>query len=256
MKFDFENLRIIGFETYLEDYLQNKNLNDFNHWLYGPCDNYNNIKEISPLINEEIFRKSACIKKYYDSNEQKYIDINDTQFKWPYIEHGTINFTTKFYSILVEKCEKETLNQIFNDKRECKNDTRFEDILNNGFINFYFIDQDIQNDYNSEHIKKYHNRIESKLNKNSYIVNHLYFNPMFLLTQYNGFIKSKIVTNYTFSLDRNDIYINNQNKENNIYMGYYLWLNKRMNYYSIEYMTLSEAISNIGGISNVIISIY
>ena len=253
VKFDFENFRIVGLETYLEDYLLNKNLDDFNHWLYGPCDN-NSIKEINSLVNQEIFGKSACIKKYYDLSEKKYIDINDSQFKWPNIEHGTANFTNKFYSILVDKCENETLNILFNDKK-CKNDILFEDILNNGFINFYFIDQYIQNDNNSEHIKKYLNRIESKLSKNNYIINHLYFNPVFLLTQYNG-IKNKIVVNYTFSLDRNDININNQNKENDIYIGYYLWLNKRMNFYTLEYMTFSEAISNIGGISNVIISVF
>ena len=36
-------------------------------------------------------------------------------------------------------------------------------------------------------------------------------------------------------------------------MGYYIWLNRRVNFY---YITLTEAISNIGGISNVIISVF
>ena len=111
-EFDFENFRIIGFETYLEDYLQNKNINNFNHWLYGPCDNKNIIPEISPLINEEEFERSACIKKYYDIKEKRYIDINDSYFRWPVIEKGTVNFTNKFYSFIIEKCKEDTLNQI------------------------------------------------------------------------------------------------------------------------------------------------
>ena len=35
-----------------------------------------------------------------------------------------------------------------------------------------------------------------------------------------------------------------------------IWLNKRVNYYTRDYITLTEAISNIGGISNVIISVF
>ena len=39
-------------------------------------------------------------------------------------------------------------------------------------------------------------------------------------------------------------------------MGYYLWLSNRMNLYYREYLTFIDAISNIGGVSNVIISIF
>ena len=35
--FDLYTLRVIGFETYYSDYIYNKNLSQFNHWIYGYC---------------------------------------------------------------------------------------------------------------------------------------------------------------------------------------------------------------------------
>ena len=36
---NFTKYRIIGFETYYTYYLDDKNLNNYNHWLYGFCNN-------------------------------------------------------------------------------------------------------------------------------------------------------------------------------------------------------------------------
>ena len=255
-EFDFQAFRIIGFETYLEEYINNRNLNNFNHWLYGPCDNESDIQNINTLANEKNFSKYACIKKYYDLNEKKYIDINESNFRWPGIEHGTKNFSNKFYSIIIEKCEENTLNEIYNDNRKCKKNMDFEEIKNYGNINFYFIDQQVDEENHFMPIKQYYNRIENKLSKDSYCINNIYLNPIILLTYYNGIFKNNMILNYTQTLDRSDINILSQNKEKEIYMGYYIWLNKRGNFYSREYMTLTDVISNIGGISNVIISFF
>ena len=255
-EFDFQMFRIIGFETYLEEYINNRSLNNFNHWLYGPCDKESDIQNISTLVTDKNFAKYACIKKYFDLNEQKYIDINESNFRWPEIEHGTKNFSHKFYSVIIEKCEENTLNEIYNDNRKCKQDMQFEQIKNYGYVNFYFIDQQVDEEDHLRPIKKYYNRIENKISKDSYCINNIYLNPIILLTYYNGIFKNNAILNYTQTLDRSDIYILPQNKEKEIYMGYYIWLNKRGNFYSREYMTLTDAISNIGGISNVVISFF
>jgi hypothetical protein len=36
---DFTNFRIVGYETYFETYFKDKNLNNYDHWLYGKCNN-------------------------------------------------------------------------------------------------------------------------------------------------------------------------------------------------------------------------
>ena len=44
MAFDFYSFRIIGIDTYYQNYMNDndRNLSNYNHWLYGKC---NNVKE-------------------------------------------------------------------------------------------------------------------------------------------------------------------------------------------------------------------
>jgi len=255
---DFESFRIIGFETYLDEYINDKNLSNFNHWLYGPCNNDTDTIGISYLITQKYFTKSACIKKYFDSKEQKYYDLNESKYRMPKIEHGTFNFTKSFYSIIIEDCEDDSLSLIFNDKRKCKkeNNTYIQNIIKNGFINFHFIDHEVQNDDYFRPITQFFNVIDNKLSKDNYFINNLYFNPIILFSNYHSFFNNKLISNYTYSLDRINENIKEKNNKKNIYIGYYLWLSRRMNLYYTEHLTLIEAISNIGGVSNVIISIF
>ena len=255
---DFESFRIIGFETYLDEYINDKNLSNFNHWLYGPCNNDTDTIGISYLITQKYLTKSACIKKYFDSKEQKYYDLNESKYRVPKIEHGTLNFSKSFYSIIIEDCEDDSLSLIFNDKRKCKkeNNEYIQNIIKNGFINFHFIDHEVQNDDYFRPITKFFNIIDNKLSKDNYIINNLYFNPIILFSNYHRFFDDKLISNYSYTLDRNIENIKEKNNEKNIYIGYYLRLSSRMNLYYREHLTLIDAISNIGGVSNVIISIF
>jgi len=221
---DFESFRIIGFETYLDEYLNDKNLSNFNHWLYGPCNNDTDTKGISEMITQKFFSKSACIKKYFDSKDKKYYDLNDPKYKEPKIEHGTFNFTKNFYSIIIEDCEDDSLEHIFNDKRKCKkeNNTYIQDIIKNGFVNFHFIDHEVQNDDYFRPITKFFNTIDNKLSKDNYLINNLYFNPIFVFSNYYGFFKNNTIGNYSYTLDMNYETIKEKNNEKNIYMGYYI----------------------------------
>ncbi len=77
---DFTSFRIIGFETYYEFYLYQGNLSSFDHWLYGKCNNITDTKGISHLVNYDFFERSACIKKYFSTADQKYYNIEDHNF--------------------------------------------------------------------------------------------------------------------------------------------------------------------------------
>ena len=252
-EFDFESFRIIGFDTYLDNYLNNKNLSSIDHWLYGPCNKidipYNN------SIPEEDFSNSACIKKYFNSKKQKYIDINEENYKWPEMAEGNINFQKKFYSVIVEKCEKNTLNLIFeNNKKECKSEIELENIIKNEFIQFNFIDQEIKMENYRDPINKYIYRLETKLSLDNYIINHLYFIPVILNTTV-GIFGNSIDMQYTYMFDRENFYIHKNNGEN-FFIGYYIWYRKSMKIYQRVYSKLADFISDIGGTSNVIISVF
>ena len=59
---NFTEYRIIGLEIDLVNYLNNRNIFNYNHWLYGLCNNESDTKGISHLANQEFFLKSACIR--------------------------------------------------------------------------------------------------------------------------------------------------------------------------------------------------
>ena len=116
---DFDSIRIVGIEETINLYEDNHNLSNYNHWLYGPCNNYSDTQGISELINFEYFTDSACIRYYYNKDHQKYYSTEDNNFKWPIILHGCSHPNRTFYGIVIEKCMNDTLRSLITGKH-CK----------------------------------------------------------------------------------------------------------------------------------------
>ena len=101
-------------------------------------------------------------------------------------------------------------------------------------------------------IIKYAYRIENKLDKDNYSVNHLNFNPS-LVKSSVGYVWDIIKEYNSYSYERNEPFTYSSNS--NIYIGYSLFLNNRLNYYGRSYTTIQDALSSIGGTLNIIIVI-
>ena len=188
---DFRAYRIIGFDFYFDNYLKDKNLSNYNHWLYGICNNETDIEGISHLINYKFFKNSACIRKYFSSKSQKYYDTNDPNFKWPVIAHGTYNPKAIYYTIILERCKQNTLNLILGSEYNCRNDSEMDVLFSNiGATHLFYIDNyiDILN-YQSANIK-YVYSIENGLHKTDYSVNHLNINPSIIRKKMELFLKT------------------------------------------------------------------
>ena len=250
--FDFQAFKVIGLDTYFERYKSNENLNNFNHWLYGPCNNETDAKGINHLITQEYFTKSACIKKYFNSTEQKYYNISEEGFKWPVIAHGTFNPNKKLYNIFVEKCEQKILDEINDKGYKCKNNSEIEELLKYAIIHLNFIDEYVDIKKYKEPIRKYFYRIENKLDKDNFSINHLNFIPSLIKTN-DGIIKDNIKEEYSYSYIRNDVFVYTYYQ--NIYIVYYFWLNNRINYFERTYESFQDKIANIGGIYEVLMTI-
>ena len=167
--------------------------------------------------------------------------------------HGTFNNKNKFYNVLIQKCEQQTLNEIYkNENMECKNISEIEDNYKNGNFYFNFIDQIIDMTKYKNPVIKYFYRIKSKLDKDHYSINNFNFNPSAIATN-DGIIKDNIKLQYSYQFDNNNEYIYRK-ENNNIYASYYIWINNRMNYYYRIYSKFDDLISYIGGVSQVIIS--
>ena len=127
---------------------------------------------------------------------------------------------------------------------------RFKNWLDKGGVShFYFIDQYIDVFNYNEPIRKYFYRIENIIEKNAYTTNHLNFNPSLLVT-HNGVVFDKIEEQISYVYDRNDAFVGQEAE--NVFMGYYLWLNNRMQFFERTYKRLQDVFSDIGGISKFI----
>ena len=118
---NFTDFRIIGFEEISESYINDRNLYGRNHWLYGQCNNKTDTEGIGYLIDYPFFEKSACIRKYYSTEDQQYYDTGESKFRWPEITHGTFHKNYKIYSIVIEKCQEDSLNIILGEGQKCRN---------------------------------------------------------------------------------------------------------------------------------------
>ena len=87
---DFNLIRIIGLEYTIDNYISNNNLTNFNHWLYGHCNN-DDMKNVEDYIKIEFPENAACIRKYFDVTQKKYFNTNEKGFRWPALMFGTSN---------------------------------------------------------------------------------------------------------------------------------------------------------------------
>jgi hypothetical protein len=244
---NFENFRILGFDIYYYYAYINGSINNFDHWLYGYCNNDSDIDGISNLINQQYFEKSACIRKYFSQKDQKYYDTGNINFKWPEMAHGTYNKNKTYYSVVLEKCREDTIDLVLGKGHHCKNDTELDEILSHhGVVHFNFIDNYIDALNYSYPVTKYFYRVENSLDKDHYTINHLNFNPSLVKTNY-GLFWDRYSQETSYSYERNDAFTYELGEEK-IYMGYYLWLNNKLFYSERIYQRVQDVLSNIGGI--------
>ena len=243
---NFKEFRIIGIDSYLTNYVNDRNISHYNHWLYGICNNNSDTEGISHLIYYKYFEKSACIKKYFDSKDQIYYDIGNPKFKWPVLSHGTFNINNQFYSIIVEGCQNDTINLILGGNEKC----RYKSLINIGTSYFYFINHyiDILN-YKNPTIK-FLDRIENGINKYNYYINNINIFPSNVKT-HKGYVFDIVEEGKGYIYERNDV-TTEINKEDIIYVAFNVWLKNIVNNYDRRYKKTQDIFSNIGGIIQVV----
>ena len=245
LKFDHSSFRIIGMQISLNIYINifNRNISKIDHWLYGPCDIYD-------PFDEEVINKFACIKKYYDSKKNKYYNFNDTNFQWPYMKYTQLNDgLNDYYSLVVEKCEENSLIEILGKGNHCKSDLEIDNIINNGiWILFNFVDYYVNlKDYNNPN-NTYFRIIENRIQNDILSINRLNFIPMTIRTN-KGYILDNFDNKMFYEFDKNDILIEENDK---IYMNYNFLANNKMKYYERDYPKFQDFISDIGGFAKFI----
>ena len=249
-EFYFSYFNIIGAEEPIHNYDTGYSIYNYNHWLYGYCDD-SIIGDLKDIFSKNIFlSKSACIKKYYDINSKQYYNTESPHFRWPSISHGTFHPDNKIYSLAIVPCNPNFSDILFNKELICKNSEEFN--FSTTAIHLNFIDEYIDILKYDNPVVKYAYRIENKFDKNNYGINHLNFNPA-QVKSYFGYIFDEEEIGFSFSFERNDVYT--YPKDIDLYMGYTFYLNNRINYFERSYIKIQDILSSVGGVLNIIIFI-
>ena len=254
---DFESFLIIGIKKNLNYYINiyKNNKSKIDHWLYGPCDK-SDFQKIENEYEEMIYSSSACIKKYYNSDDNIYYDKNDKNFKWPQLAYGNSNGDDNNYNVIIEKCQEDTLNLILGEGRHCRSDLERENIIKSGrWVLFNFLDYDIDlYDYKYPN-SSYWYTMENNIDNDYLTLNYINFNPITVKTN-KGVVLDHTEKKVSYEFNRNDVVTQHKTeKKDKIYMYYNIILNNRMKYYERRYKKLQDVIAQIGGFVKIIGSI-
>ena len=176
--FDLNSFRVIGMETNLLSYKEDNDLKSMNHWVYGLCDPNTDFAVIKDLeiykeeSSQNILNKAVCIKKYFSTDNQEYYDINTNGFRWPSIKGGVLNSNNVEYTIIIEKCQQDTLELIMGEGNTCNSDSEISDKIDDGlYAILSFVDYYIDLDNYDDPEKKYLTDIYDDMQKEFYIKN-------------------------------------------------------------------------------------
>ena len=245
LNIDFNKVEIIGINRTLEHFINsNYNLGNYYHWIYGKCDDYMNRKE--NILSNAILNQSACIKSFYSVLMDKYYDINDANFVWPVIKHGSSNPNTTTYGIIIRKCE----NTDFRKKHfeECSSQEDIDGYIKSFFISFTIVDTYIDVLKYKNPINKFLYSITSGIGSDSYTTNNVNFNPT-LIRSYGGLIGDEYIEESSYSFHQNSK-SNTISKDRKILGSFFFWIQNSQQYYERHYQKIIDVFSNIGGYAN------
>jgi hypothetical protein len=249
--------------------MEDNDLEHYNHWLYGNCNNKSDTEGIEYLITQDKFEQSACIRKYYNMNTKRYYEVGDPNFIWPIIHHGMSHPDANMYGIIVEKCRNDTVRAI-SGERKCKTPEYIDEYVYSSYARFMLIDNYVEVLNYNKPLKKYLYTVTNGLFPGTFTTNHLNFVPALIRTD-NGILFEDIKEeqSYFFSLNEkitsvqdlflrdsqgNQIFDENGNevkKHTGIIIAFYFWMQNRLQFYQRNYKKFQDVLGDIGGLSSI-----
>ena len=259
--FDFTVFRVVGFDdVYSDEYMNNPDiLNNKNHWIYGYCNNNSDTEGIGYLVDFKYYEQSACIRKYYDKDKKKYYNTEDPEFKWPIIEKGCSNPDRTYYGIVIQRCDKSP-EILKNQGPECLSEEKITNFISKVSLKYQIIDHYADMLNYEMPFTKYFYEVTSAITNGVYIINHLNFNPANMLT-HNGFFFDHQVEERSYFFTQNEKHTIDQSilspgqTTNGCLIGIYFWMQNTLQYYERNYDRFQDFLSDIGGVSSIVVTI-
>ena len=150
----------------------------------------------------------------------------------------------------MEKCNKDEAH-IKSGYADCKTDEEINSLINIRSINLQLIDQyaDVLNYENP--FKKYFYTVTGSITKDNYGINHINFNPAIMVT-HNGIFFDNVIEEPSYFFTQNQ----QQSFSEHTYgalNGFYFWMQNTLQYYERNYKRLQDILSDIGGISSIVL---
>ena len=259
--FDFTVFRVVGFDDiYSDEYMNNPNiLEKKNFWVYGYCNNITDTQGISNLVNFKYYEQSACIRKYYDVKKHQFFNTGEPGFRWPVIEKGCSNPNRTYYGIVIQRCDQ--IPEILKDQGpSCSNTEKIISTINNVSLKYQLVDHYADMLNYEMPFTKYFYEVTSAITNGVYIVNHLNFNPANMLT-HNGLFFDNQVHERSYFFTQNEKHtidksvLSAEQTTNGCLIGIYFWMQNTLQYYERNYDRIQDVLSDIGGVSSIVVTI-
>ena len=249
---DLSSITIFGYEESIDIIMDVNDPMQFNHWVYGKCNNDSDTKGIPHLINNILYEEALCIRKYYNKEKDTYYKTNDENFRWPNIDKGCSHPDRTFYGVIMEKCKNNTARKKAGFE-DCKSPKEIDDYIVKTSVILQLIDfnADVLNYKNP--FTKYFYSLTNGLFKDSLTVNHLNFNPAQMKT-HNGILFDNVVIENAHFFEQNEK-VTMDPLNSGMIVGWYFWMINTMQYYERKYKRIQDILGEIGGLSSIVLLI-
>ena len=188
-RIDKDKIKIYGIMTRPSSFLnEDKNMNEYDHWEYDFCTEYPEYLEIKSNSNLYYYFKSSnmnglCISAYYNSQTKSISKIGESNFKFPFLDHGASSKNLTNYGLYIIKngdVESSYMNSL-------------------SLYTIHFVDNFVDvDDYNTPFTPFIYN-LTTSFSINSFTINNLNFNPAYMRTHHGIILDTiKIVQSYSF----------------------------------------------------------
>ena len=172
--------------------------NNFSYYIYGLCEkNSDGENLIIDKDKKDTFYKSLCIKAFYNKTSNSTIYKNDSEFEYPFLQHGYSRGNNINYGILIRKCVNgSNLNNVI-----CYNSTYIDNLKEElYFYSITFLDDSLNPDNYSFPFSDSMNNVTYKYDAEEFIINYLFFHKIELETN-KGFLFDVIDEKGTIAYD-------------------------------------------------------
>ena len=243
---NIDNYVVVGFISNSSNYNEFGSSN-IDYWLYEKCEESDS-KNFVGKLNKTQFNRGLCIKKYYNSSEEKFYNKNESKFEYPYDLNGIESEDHLFYVIGIFSCNFELKNFKPNN---CFITNDNEDLLSGDTAILYLSSAfpDLEN---------YTYPIKGKINSFSSNIRSIFTSSKSLIfhslkvSSDDGIFFHRIINYYSLVLDSQESKMNYEIKPSTLF---FIQIGNDIDYYKRFYSKLQDIFARIGGMVGTIIVI-